>query len=196
MIKLASGEQKTNEEFLRVTPQKQVPAIDDDGFHLFESSAIMKYLANKYKLPDHWYPSDAKRRAKVDEYLFWHASNLRAGAAQQFFSKVVLPKLTGKPPDAKRIEELEKILNRSLELLESYFLKETPFISGPDISIADLQAVCEISQFWMGGMDLCAGRPKLTGWMSNCREVLKPHFDDVHKMVYVARDRGLFKGKL
>lgn len=49
----------------------------------------MKYLANKYKLPDHWYPSDAKRRAKVDEYLFWHASNLRAGAAQQFFSKVL-----------------------------------------------------------------------------------------------------------
>lgn len=50
----------------------------------------MKYLANKYKLPDHWYPIDTKRRAKVDEYLFWHASNLRAGAAQQFFSKVLV----------------------------------------------------------------------------------------------------------
>lgn len=53
-----------------------------------DSSAIMKYLANKHKVPDHWYPSDTKMRAKVDEYLFWHASNLRAGAAQQFFSKV------------------------------------------------------------------------------------------------------------
>ena len=52
------------------------------------SSAIMKYLVKKYNLPDHWYPKDDQKQAKVDEYLFWHAANLRHGAGYQFFLKV------------------------------------------------------------------------------------------------------------
>ena len=86
-------ENRSNEEFLEVCPTRTVPAIDDDGFRLFDryqrntslpfsnlamiqcfcSAAIMKYLVSKYNLPDHWYPgADLKRQAKVDEYLHWH----------------------------------------------------------------------------------------------------------------------------
>ena len=54
------------------------------------SSAILKYLVSKYKLPDHWYPKDEHMRAKVDEYLFWHNSNLRLGTGHLFFNKVSL----------------------------------------------------------------------------------------------------------
>ena len=52
------------------------------------SSAILKYLVRKYQLPDHWYPSDLQRQAKVDEYLGWHGGNLRRGAASLLFLKV------------------------------------------------------------------------------------------------------------
>ena len=52
------------------------------------SSAIMKYVVKKYDLPDHWYPKDYQKQAKVDEYLSWHAANLRIGAAPLFFIKV------------------------------------------------------------------------------------------------------------
>ena len=52
------------------------------------SVAIMKYLVSKYNLPDHWYPSDIKQRAKIDEYLHWHGGNLRMGAAWYLFNKV------------------------------------------------------------------------------------------------------------
>ena len=55
-----------------------------------DSAAIMKYLATKYKLPDHWYPSDPERRAKVEEYLNWHGPGLRSGTAGFMFSKVVI----------------------------------------------------------------------------------------------------------
>ncbi len=48
----------------------------------------MKYLCQKFKLPNHWYPSELTRQAKVDEYLNWHHSNLRVGAAYTFFMKV------------------------------------------------------------------------------------------------------------
>ena len=54
----------------------------------FCSSAILRYLVTRYKLPDHWYPADTVKRARVDEYLGWHSSNLRVGAAELIFSKV------------------------------------------------------------------------------------------------------------
>ena len=52
------------------------------------SAAILKYLVAKYSLPDHWYPKDITRRAKIDEYLSWHTANLRLGAAGFMFNKV------------------------------------------------------------------------------------------------------------
>ena len=48
----------------------------------------MQYLTKKYQLPDHWYPSDPQKRAKIDEYLHWHHNNLRMGAARTFFEAV------------------------------------------------------------------------------------------------------------
>ena len=104
--------------------------------------------------------------------------------------------MTGQPPDEKRVEESQKLLNRSLRLLETYFLKDQKFISSDEVSIADLQAVCELSQFIITGVDPCQDRPRLSQWVSDCQSALQPHFAEVHKMLYVARDKGVFKGKL
>ena len=48
----------------------------------------MRYLVQKHKLPDHWYPADLQKRVKIDEYLDWHHLNLRVGAAHTIFFKV------------------------------------------------------------------------------------------------------------
>ena len=50
----------------------------------------MKYLAAKHNVPDHWYPKDIEKQAKIDEYLSWHSGNLRIGAAGYMFVKVIL----------------------------------------------------------------------------------------------------------
>lgn len=55
---------------------------------IYGSSAIMKYIVSKYQLPDHWYPKDLEKRAKIDEYLYWHPGNVRMGAANYMFLKV------------------------------------------------------------------------------------------------------------
>lgn len=57
----------------------------------------MRYLVSKYNLPDHWYPSNIERRAKVDEYLDWHHTNTRAGATGFFANQVcnILPSYIG-----------------------------------------------------------------------------------------------------
>lgn len=69
--------------------QQRIPPLSQLIF-FFYSSAILRYLVTKYKLPDHWYPADVAKRARVDEYLSWHCTNLRIGAAELIFSKVAI----------------------------------------------------------------------------------------------------------
>ena len=54
------------------------------------SGAILRYLAAKYKVPDHWYPSKLEDRARVDECLEWTDANMRSGAAGYFYNKVAI----------------------------------------------------------------------------------------------------------
>src|SRR5437868_2049182 len=61
------------EPYASLNPNKLVPMLDDDGFKLTESSAILKYLADKFDLPE--YPKDLKARAKVNEIMDWLNTN-------------------------------------------------------------------------------------------------------------------------
>ena len=57
------------EPYASLNRNRMVPMLEDDGFRLTESSAILKYLADKYDLPS--YPKDLKMRAKVNEVMDW-----------------------------------------------------------------------------------------------------------------------------
>lgn len=75
-------------EFLQINPIGRVPAIDDNGFKLKESIAILRYLTRKYQVPDHWYPKDSLEQAKVDEFLEWQHLGLRMHLSSYFLSAV------------------------------------------------------------------------------------------------------------
>lgn len=73
---------------------RKVPSIDDNGFFLSESVAIVRYLARENKVADHWYPTDSEKQARVDEYLEWQHLNTRILCVTFFRKKVIHTSLT------------------------------------------------------------------------------------------------------
>lgn len=54
--------------------------------------------------------------------------------------------MKGEPPNEARVSEFEKRMKRTLELIENVWLKDTPYLTGDKITIADLLGVCEVEQ--------------------------------------------------
>ena len=81
-------------------------------------------------------------------------------------------------------------------MIENYFLKDKKFIGGDEICIADLQAVCEFTQFWMMHLDPGEGYPRISQWMKDVQAAVGQEvFDEVHQFVYLNRDNNVFETK-
>lgn len=74
-VDLLKGEQRSP-DFLKLNPIGKVPVLDDDGFILAESRAIMAYLVNSKKPGSTLYPMNARERAIVDSKLYFDATNV------------------------------------------------------------------------------------------------------------------------
>ncbi|XP_072051645.1 glutathione S-transferase theta-1-like [Amphiura filiformis] len=117
------GEHKTP-EYGAINPNHTVPVMDDGGFVICQSVTIVKYLAAKYKVADHWYPSDLKQRARVDELLDWHHSTIRAAGCDVFRSIILYPALMGKAkPTSEEMDKSYDGLYEMMTLLEKSYLK-------------------------------------------------------------------------
>ncbi|KAK4260582.1 hypothetical protein QN277_003678 [Acacia crassicarpa] len=188
-----SKRQQLSPEFQAINPLKKVPAIVDGRFKLFESHAILMYLTTAFPgVPDHWYPTDYSRRAKINSVLSWHHLNLRRGAAT-FVLHTVLAPFLGLPQKQQAAAEAEKILTSSLSTLEEVWLKGNGrfLLGGFQPSIADLSLVCEIMQLELldeGDRGRILGpHEKVQRWIESTRNATKPHFDEVHNVLYELR---------
>lgn len=125
-----------------------MPAIVDNGFQLSESVAIFRYLAKRNKISDPWYPKDHQVRARIDEYLEWQHTNTRQTCTQFFILSYLKVRTIGSSPDdAQIIASARKQMSKTLDLLETLWLKPGHYISGTDqISFADVLAACELEQ--------------------------------------------------
>eukprot|EP01080_Neovahlkampfia_damariscottae_P001312 gene1312-11395_t len=173
------------EEYVKMNPNKKMPVIDDNGFYVFESHAILRYLSQKYKTAPHWYPTDTKERAKVDMYLDWHHSNIRIGAAHLVFFTV----FANSPMNFDDEEETKKILKKSLKFIERNFLKGMKYIGDlNEPSIADLSLYGELSSLKLIQYDF-AHYTNIKKWMKKMEKL--PKHEEVHSVIHkVAKKRS------
>lgn len=153
-----SPETKTP-EFLALNPNARLPVIEDDGFVLYESMAINFYLAKKHNSP--LYPSNPRDEALALQWSFWETDRLDRQLADYQSHTTLLPEAERNPSIAKAAwAEVEPSLNA----LNSA-LSKTPWLAGPDFSVADLNVACAVWRLL--SMDLSRW-PAVRDWLARC----------------------------
>ena len=101
VLDFGKGEHKDG-AYLAHNPNGKVPMLEDNGFWLWESNAILCYLADK-KPEKNLYPTDAHGRADVNRWLFWESAHMGNACAGLTAEHVVKPMLLKMPTDANLV---------------------------------------------------------------------------------------------
>jgi glutathione S-transferase len=142
-----------NEAFYKkMNPNARVPTIDDDGFLLWESNAIVRYLAAKHGAGTLW-PTDLKQRADSDRWMDWISNHV---------SPVITPVFWGlvrTAADKRNLAQIEADAEKTaqqLQVLEQY-LADRSYVAGQNFTMGDIVVGVTVYR-WYG---LEVKRPRL-----------------------------------
>ncbi|HEX4417241.1 MAG TPA: glutathione S-transferase family protein [Kofleriaceae bacterium] len=135
VVDLAKGEQR-EPPHLKRNPNGRVPVLEDDGFVLWESRAIMQYLAEKTP-GQTLLPTDARGRAEVSRWLFWCAGHMAPANTVLVFENFVKP-LTGRgQPDPAEVARGEALVAQYAPILDAHLADRT-WVAQDRVTLADL----------------------------------------------------------
>ena len=112
-----------------------VPTIEDDGFILWESNAILQYVADKLGKTE-FYPTDLARRADINRWLLWEASSWFPTCYVYLVENCVKPLLGGEPDPAVLAGEADNF-HKLAGILDDR-LSQVPWLCGDGVTIADI----------------------------------------------------------
>ena len=136
MLDLEKGEHY-KEPFNILNPASQVPFIEDDGFVLTESKAILQYLASKHK--SDWYSDDLKERARIDEALYFIHDDLNDALLHMFAYPQAMPDIYGysEGTSSEVLKSGKQFAQKSLQHINDHYLGKNKFLVGDHVTIAD-----------------------------------------------------------
>jgi glutathione S-transferase len=144
---------KNNEPwYLALNPNARVPTIDDDGFTLWESNSIVRYLACKYGTGKLW-PAGTQARADVDRWMDWQLSVLGPAMTPVFWNLIRTPP---EKRDAAVIEASRKASIDALKILDVHLVSRD-FIGGTALTMGDIPVAPFVHRWYA----LPIERPKL-----------------------------------
>jgi glutathione S-transferase len=136
-------------EFLALNPNATVPVICDEGFVLWESNAICRYLATRHPRPP-LLPRSAQARALVDQWLDWQLSELN-GAWRYAFMALV--RHSPEHTDGAAIRASVENWNRHMAILERHLSKSDSFVAGGSFTIADIAIALSVNRWFMAPIE-------------------------------------------
>ena len=125
-----------NPDFVALNPNHKIPTfVNDDGFTLWESSAIMQYLANKE--PGHTlYSDDIKVQADINRWMFWDIAHWSPACGVYVYEYLVKNILNLGEPDPDEIQKGDELFCRFAEVLDNH-LKGRDWLIAKDVTLAD-----------------------------------------------------------
>jgi glutathione S-transferase len=128
-------------EYRRMNPTGLVPTIDDDGYTLWESHTIVRYLAAKHSAGKLW-PTELKARADAERWMDW-AFTFQGAMRNVFWGLIRTP---AEKRDANAIEDGKKKTFALLPILEQT-LSERPYVAGKTFTMGDIPIGCEVQRY-------------------------------------------------
>ncbi|CAH2040853.1 unnamed protein product, partial [Iphiclides podalirius] len=160
------GKEQLSPQYLKLNPQHTCPTIVDDGFVLWESRAIAKYLVGKYG--GDLYPEDLKTRAIIDQRLDFDCGTLYARLAEYYYA----PFLFGEPMDEKKLASLHE----ALVVLNS-FLEGTKYAAGSALTLADYCLAVTVSVIETADISV-QDYPKIVRWHALVKSTI-PKYEEI-----------------
>jgi glutathione S-transferase len=150
-------------EYLRMNPNSLVPTIEDDGFVLWESHSIVRYLAAKHGAGTLW-PADLRARADAERWMDW-AFTFQGAMRDVFWG------LIRTPPEKRDMKAIEAGARKSAELLERVLernLESLDYVAGESFTMGDIPIGAEV-QRWMRVPIARPRLPALEAWFERLR---------------------------
>jgi len=126
-------------QYLAINPNGMVPALRDGDLTLWESNAIMQYLAEG--VPGNTLlPSDRKTRAEVTRWQSWELAHFNKALGILSFETVAKPNFMNAEPDANLVAWSQRELTRFAPILDRA-LSASDYLVGEDITLADYSMI-------------------------------------------------------
>lgn len=158
LIDLAAGEQRA-ESFLKVNPVGRVPALVDGDFVIFESNAIMRYLAEKTNSP--LYPKDIKNHSVVNQWLDFGSIHV-GGAMTKIFYNTIVYKFVNGTKDEVSLSEGRLFLANFLKIIDNQ-LSQKPYLCGQELTLADINLLAILDPSEVTSSDI-SSFSKVVAW--------------------------------
>ena len=175
-INIREGENRTK-EYLALHPAGKVPAIDDDGFVLFESDAIIKYLA--VSEASSLYPEDIKQRAIIDQWIDFVSIHVSGAMGRVVFNRV-FASFAKVPVDERSLNDGIKFLGRFLPVIDQQ-LSKSKYLAGERFSLADIDLLTSIDPAEVADIDL-SSYENIVKWRNELKQ------KDFYKKCHVSYD--------
>jgi glutathione S-transferase len=170
VVDLFTGEHY-KEPYASLNPNRLVPMLEDGDLRLTESSAILKYLADKVGSPA--YPKDLKQRAKVNEMMDWLNTNFYREYAYNLIYPQLFPHMK-RPNEEVQKATLEWGKERAkgwLQILNDHWIgPKNQYLCGNQITIADYLGAAFVT---LGEIVRCdfSPYPNVQRWLGNMRKL-------------------------
>src|SRR5688572_11495486 len=141
-----------------MNPNGLVPTLVDDSFRLWESNAIVRYLAAKYA-PGSLYPETLPLRFNAERWMDWQQTTLNPAGRDAFVQLI-------RTPEAQRNRAAIAASVAATELLLSLIddhLSRQPYMAGDRFTMADIPIGCEVHRWW-GLPGTRPERPHIDRW--------------------------------
>ena len=147
-------------DYMKLNANSLVPVIEDDGFVLWESNVIVRYLCAKHAM-GLMYPADLRQRFDAERWMDWQQTTVNPASRPAFWQLIRTPV---EQRNEKAIADSNTAVESLMAMLDAH-LAQRSFMLGEQFSMADIPLGCEAHR-WFNLPQSREKRPNVERWFA------------------------------